>query len=79
MLLRKPEVLTAYRKCNSSLYRDIKDGLFPSPCKIGRVSTWPANEVKAVIDAYIAGKTQDDIKALVLELHAERLNRSDVV
>ncbi|MGZ5050461.1 MAG: helix-turn-helix transcriptional regulator [Methylobacter sp.] len=73
-LLRRPVVEQATGDGRSTLYRKIKSGLFTKPVPIGgaRVA-WPQNEVQAIIDARIAGKTEDEIKALVIELEAARV------
>lgn len=78
-LYRRPVVEQATGHKRSTLYRKIKEGLFPKPVTIGTDKhgatcqvAWPANEVQAVIDARIAGKSDDDIKKLVAELEAAR-------
>jgi prophage regulatory protein len=73
-LLRRPLVQQATGDSRSTTYRKIKDGLFTRPVEIGgsRVA-WPANEVDAINKARIAGKSDAEIKALVIELEAARL------
>ncbi|MEJ1413701.1 MAG: transcriptional regulator [Candidatus Sedimenticola sp. (ex Thyasira tokunagai)] len=78
-LIRFPGVKNIYRKCTSGIYADITAGLFPKPVKIGRMSFWLLDEVEAVIDAYIAGKSQDEIRSLITQLHADRETRSVAV
>ena len=72
-LLRRPVVsqLTGYPR--STLYRRAKKGLFTNPVQIGgdRVA-WPANEIEALNRARIAGKSDDEIKKLVIDLHRAR-------
>jgi prophage regulatory protein len=59
----------------SSVYAAIAKGLFTSPIKIGeRMSAWLQSEVTAIINARIAGKSNDEIKALVIELEGARKN-----
>lgn len=59
----------------SSVYAAIAKGLFTSPIKLGeRASAWLQSEVTAIINARIAGKSNDEIKALVIELEAKRKN-----
>ena len=72
-MLRRPVVEQATGEKRSTIYRKIKLGLFPKPVQIGgaRVA-WPANEVQAIINARIAGKTDDEIKLLVEKLEAAR-------
>lgn len=60
-------------RSRSAHYQDIKDGLFTRPVSIGaRAVGWPASEVTALNTARIAGKTDDEIRALVRKLHAAR-------
>jgi prophage regulatory protein len=72
-LYRRPVVEQLTGKSRTSIYRDIQRGLFSRPVKIGgdRVA-WPANEVEAINKARIAGKSDDEIKLLVIELEAAR-------
>ena len=70
---RKPEVMRAMGRSHSSLYNDINNGLLTQPVRIGVQSVaWPDYEVDAVNRARIAGKSDDQIRALVAELHALR-------
>jgi prophage regulatory protein len=72
-LLRLPIVGQSFGESRATIYRKIKQGLISKPVKIGgdRVA-WPANEVQAIINARIAGKSEDEIKKLVIELEAAR-------
>ena len=72
-LYRRPIVEQATGDSRSTIYRKIKQGLFTKPVQIGgeRVA-WPANEVTAINQARIAGKTDEEIKQLVIELEAAR-------
>ncbi len=49
-----------------------KDGLFPPPIKIGRMSAWVAEEMAAVNRAIIMGRSDDEIRQLVEDLVAKR-------
>lgn len=63
----------------SSLYASISHGKFTRPIKLGeRSSAWLESEVTAIINARIAGKSSTEIKALVLQLEAKRLNACEV-
>lgn len=58
---------------HASIYSAIHDGLFTMPVQIGqRAVGWPSDEVQAIIAARIAGKSNQDIRALVDQLHAAR-------
>lgn len=72
-ILRLPVVLRERGRSRSAHYLDIKQGLFTKPVPIGaRALGWPAGEVTAINAARIAGKTTDEIRALVTKLEAER-------
>lgn len=74
-LYRRPFVEQATGESRSTIYRKISKGLFTKPVSIGgeRVA-WPANEVQAIINARIAGKSDEEIKELVKQLHEARLS-----
>jgi prophage regulatory protein len=66
-------VLRERGRSRSSLYLDIQQGLFTRPVPIGaRAVGWPAHEVAALNAARIAGKTDEEIRALVAKLEAAR-------
>lgn len=56
-----------------TIYRDISRGLFPQPVKIGRASAWPSDEVAAIVQARISGKSDEEIRNLVADLERRRL------
>jgi prophage regulatory protein len=71
-LLRLPDV-TADTGCGvTKIYDDVGKGLLPAPIKRDRSSFWPADEIGAVVAARIAGKTDEEIRALVAEMVAAR-------
>lgn len=58
----------------TKFYEHINLGLMPSPIKVSdRATAFIVAEVEAVIKARIAGKSNDEIKALVVELTANRV------
>lgn len=70
--IEKCKVEAGYRS-HASIYGLIRLGLWTQPVKIGeRSSGWPDNEVQAINAARIAGKTDEQIRELVRELHAKR-------
>jgi prophage regulatory protein len=73
-LLRRPIIEQSTGDSRSTIYRKIKKGLFTKPVNIGgdRVA-WPANEVQAINQARIAGKSDNEIKQLVVELESARI------
>ena len=74
LLLRRPIVQQLTGDSRTTLYRKIKRKLLTEPVQIGggRVA-WPQNEIVAINQARIAGKNDEQIMALVNELHAARL------
>ena len=61
-------------RSDASLYNDIRAGLFTTGVAIGQRSKgWPDYEVKAIAAARIAGKTDEEIRELVNQLHLKRL------
>ncbi len=72
-IVRLPTVLRERGRSRSSHYLDIQQGLFTRPVPIGaRAVGWPAHEVAALNAARIAGKTDEEIRALVAKLEAAR-------
>ena len=72
-LSRLPRVLGATADSRTTLYAKIAAGLFTRPVKLGKRSVaWPDQEVTAINAARIAGKTDNEIRALVTRLEAER-------
>lgn len=73
-ILRMPAVKdeTGHRS-HASIYNAIKAGLFTKPVPIGERSVgWPDYEVKALVNARIAGQSESDIRDLVNRLHVKR-------
>ena len=70
---RSVELQSGYSR--STLYLRISQGLWTHPVKIGpRAVGWPDHEVTAVNFARIAGKSDEEIRALVKRLEAARKN-----
>jgi prophage regulatory protein len=73
-ILRLPEVLKQRGRSRSAHYLDIQQGLFTPPVHIGlRAVGWPACELELLNAARIAGKSEDDIRALVADLVTARM------
>jgi len=73
-ILRLPAVKaeTGHRS-DASIYNKIRVGLFTKPVRIGQRSVgWPAYEIQAINAARIAGKSNDELRALVDLLHKQR-------
>jgi prophage regulatory protein len=72
-LLRLPAVKAQSGYSRSTIYLRMSQGLWTKPVCLGaRAVAWPAGDVAALNAARIAGKTDDQIRALVLKLEAER-------
>jgi prophage regulatory protein len=72
-LIRKPVVTARTGRRHSALHNDIHDGLMTRPVAIGRGAVgWPDDEIDAIINARIAGKSDDEIRTLVSRLHEAR-------
>lgn len=70
---RLPQALAESGKTRSPWYADIAYGTMTKAVKIGpRAAAWPAEEVRAVIDARIAGADTKRLRELVDRLHAAR-------
>ena len=55
--LRKPEVLELTGLCHSTMYRDIKLGIFPKPVKVGnKASRWVEAEIRNWMEQRIANR-----------------------
>lgn len=75
MMLRVDEVCREMgQRSHSAPYTSVHEGLLTAPVKLGRRSTgWPDYEIAALLAARIAGKTDDEIRALVVKLHDQRV------
>ncbi|MGH8501340.1 MAG: helix-turn-helix transcriptional regulator [Gammaproteobacteria bacterium] len=71
-LRRIADVIAARGCAKSTHYADIANGLWTKPVKLGHASAWPEHENDTQIAARIAGKSDDEIRALVKELEAAR-------
>jgi prophage regulatory protein len=70
---RRKRVLAENGGSRSNLYLQMAQGLWPKPVRLGRRAVgWPACEVNAVNNARIAGRSEDEIRALVRRLTEAR-------
>jgi len=73
---RLPEVLATFGVSRSHIYKQVKDGLFIKPIKLGkRAVGWPSNEINTLLSARIAGQSNDQIKSLVSTLEYARVSK----
>ena len=74
-LLRFATARTLTGDSAGAFYKKIDAGLMTKPIKIGaRQVALPFREVDAINAARIRGASEDEIKALVVQLHADRAN-----
>ena len=72
-ILRLPAVKADSGYSRSTIYLRIEQKLWTKPVKLGARSVgWPVNEVAALNAARIAGKSNDEIRALVEKLETSR-------
>jgi len=72
-ILRLPSVKSESGQSRSTIYLRISQGLWTKPVSLGpRAVGWPAHEVGVLNAARIAGKTDEEIRALVVKLEAAR-------
>ncbi len=72
-ILRLPQVQARTGFSRSGLYKAITEGAFPSQIPLGARSVgWVEAEIDAVLTARVAGRSNDEIKALVQTIQAKR-------
>lgn len=75
VILRMPAVRAAFGFSRSTIYLQIKKGLLTKPVHLTkRTTVWPASEISAILEARIAGKTDEEIQTLVVDLENKRLS-----
>ena len=76
-ILRLPAVLRESGSSRSTHYVRIAEGLWTRPVSLGpRAVGWPASEVQALNAARISGRSDDEIRDLVVTLEAARKTAS---
>lgn len=72
-IYRLPTVKSQSGLSRSTIYLRIANGLWTKPVSLGaRAVGWPSSEVAAINCARIAGKSDAEIRALVVKLEAAR-------
>ena len=72
-ILRLPAVKSESGLSRSTIYLRISQGLWTKPVSLGaRAVGWPSDEIAAINAARIAGKTNEEIRALVAKLEVAR-------
>jgi len=72
-ILRLPAVQSESGLSRSTIYLRIAQGQWTKPISLGtRAVGWPSSEVAAINAARIAGKTDEEIRTLVITLETAR-------
>jgi prophage regulatory protein len=72
-ILRIPAVKSESGLSRSTIYLRVSQGLWTKPVSLGaRAVGWPSDEVEAINAARIAGKTDEEVRALVEKLEVAR-------
>jgi len=72
-ILRLPAVKSITGLSRSTVYLRIAHGVFTKQVSLGgRAVGWPASEVAALNEAWIAGKSDAEVRQLVVDLQAAR-------
>ncbi len=72
-IVRKPEVLNTLGISRTTLFNRINDGLFPPGCSLGgRAVGWLESEIQSILQVFLSGASQDDIKQHVINLVKNR-------
>jgi prophage regulatory protein len=72
-IIKLSDVLQVYPNSKSTIYNQIKENLFPSQIQLGSRSVgFISSEVEALIQARITGKSDKEIKALLIDLKTKR-------
>ena len=76
-ILRLPTAKIKSGYSRSTIYLRIAQGLWTKPVSLGaRAVGWPDHEIAALNAARISGKTDDEIRELVIKLEASRKSAS---
>ena len=79
-IIRLPEVSRTTGLARSTIYLRIEQGLLPKPVSLGgKAVGWPASEISQINAARIAGKSNEEISALVQQLMLERVTEGKEV
>lgn len=72
-IIRRTTVLENTGWSKSTLYNRLKEGVFPPPISLGaRAVGWVESECEKVIQAMVAGYSEQQLKGLVQDIVANR-------
>jgi hypothetical protein len=74
LLRLAPDIIPERRSyCAATHYNEIADGVMTRPIRISpNCSVWPEYELDVLDAAILAGATRDELRKIVVRLHAER-------
>ena len=76
--LRFPQVSERTGRTRPSLNYLIQNGLFPRPVKLSmRAAGFPESEIEAILRAQVRGASVEEIKGLVCQIHAQRMEAQE--
>ena len=71
----RPDAQKALGLGATAFYERVDKGLLPRPFRLGaHASGLLSTEIEAIVRAWAAGKTQDELRALVVKLEEDRLS-----
>jgi prophage regulatory protein len=75
LILRTQEVMRICGyKSRTSIHQNVLAGVITKPINVSaRAVGWPDYEIEAIVKARIAGKSDDELRALVEQLHTQRV------
>lgn len=77
-ILRRKDVERETGMSRSLIYQRVAQRLWPKPVRLGvRAVGWPLSEIHALNAARIAGRSHDQIRALVSGLERARMTADD--
>jgi prophage regulatory protein len=76
-LIRIKDVMAMTGAKKATIYAQMAEGVLPRPIKLSRkFACWPQHEISQLINARIAGWSEDKIKTLVAGLMEARKSRA---
>jgi len=72
--LRVKDIMQKMRISKPQLYKLIRQGMFPNPVKIGKMSVWINTEVEKVMLALCTNTDVESLKNIVREIEGSRHN-----
>ncbi len=78
-IMRLPAVMACTGLSRSTIYSRVSNGTFIKPVSLGggRAVGWPQNEISIINAARIAGKSDEEVHALVKQLESARKDALD--